>query len=143
MPNKYIISIEVQKYPYCGWTDETEEDQCQIKPPGKFDELPNSSKFIYKLETKTARKALKNVWKNPEAKKEVLAGLDRMRMSKAELLPRNQKNFKGFKTLKEIKLTDTRMLVQRGQNGGPDQIVAIFMRRDLDNIASIFKGKYK
>lgn len=35
------------------------------------------------------------------------------------------------------------MLVQPGQNGGPDQIVAIFMRRDLDNIASIFKDKYK
>lgn len=26
MPNKYIISIEVQKYPYCGRTDETEDD---------------------------------------------------------------------------------------------------------------------
>ena len=25
------------------------------------------------------------------------------------------------------------MLVQPGQNGGPDQIVAIFMRRDIDN----------
>lgn len=35
------------------------------------------------------------------------------------------------------------MIVQRGQNGGPDQIVAIFMRRDLDSIVSIFKGKYK
>jgi len=34
------------------------------------------------------------------------------------------------------------MLVQTGQNGGPDQIVAIFLRSDLDNIASIFKGKY-
>jgi hypothetical protein len=35
------------------------------------------------------------------------------------------------------------MLVQPGQNGGLDQIVLIFMRRDLDNIASVFKGKYK
>lgn len=35
------------------------------------------------------------------------------------------------------------MLVKKGQNGGPDQIVAIFMRSDLDNIASVFKGKYK
>jgi hypothetical protein len=24
MPNKYIVSIEVQKYSYCGRTDETE-----------------------------------------------------------------------------------------------------------------------
>lgn len=122
---------------------QSSEDQCPIDEQNKagIDELPNSSEFIYKLETKTARKALKTVWKNPEAKKEVLAGLDRM--NKGELLPRNQKNFKGFKTLKEIKLTDTRMLVQPGQNGGPDQIVAIFMRRDLDKIVSIFKGKYK
>ena len=25
MPNKYIVSIEVQKDPYCGRTDETED----------------------------------------------------------------------------------------------------------------------
>ena len=65
--------------------------------------------LYYNLETKTAKKALKRVWKNPEAKEEVLAGLDRM--NKGELLPRNKKNFKGFKTVKEIKLTDTRMVV--------------------------------
>ena len=35
------------------------------------------------------------------------------------------------------------MLGQPGINDGSDQIVAIFMRRDLDNIASNFKGKYK
>jgi hypothetical protein len=64
-------------------------------------------------------------------------------MDKGKLLSRDQKNFKGFNTLKEIKLKKTRMLLQSGQNGGPDQIVAIFMRTDLDEIASIFKGKYK
>lgn len=119
------------------------QDQCSIDEQNKagIDELPDSSEFIYKLETKTARKALKTVWKNPEAKKEVLAGLDKMNSGK--LLPRNQKNFKGFKTLKELKFTKTRMLVQPGINGSPDQIVAIFMRRDMDNIASNFKGKYK
>ena len=26
MPNKYVISIKIQKYPYCGRTDETEDD---------------------------------------------------------------------------------------------------------------------
>ena len=119
------------------------EDQYPIDEQNKagIDELPDSSEFIYNLETKTAKKALKKVWKNPEAKKEVLAGLHRM--NNGELLPRNQKNFKGFKTLKEIKVTDTRMLVQPGKNGGPDEIVAIFMRRGLNNIVPIFKGKYK
>jgi hypothetical protein len=119
------------------------KDQCPINEQNKagIDELPDSSEFTYNLETKAAKKALKTVWKNSDAKKEVLAGLDRM--DKGELLPRNQKHLKGFKTLKEIKLTDTRMLVQLEKNGNPDQIVAIFMRRDLENIVSIFKGKYK
>lgn len=97
--------------------------------------------LYYNLETKTAKKALKKVWKNLEAKKEVLAGLDGM--NKGELFPRNQKNFKGFKTLKELKFTKTRMLVRPGINGSPDQVVAIFMRPDMDHIASIFKDKYK
>jgi hypothetical protein len=119
------------------------QDQCSIDEQSKagIDELPDSSEYIYNLETKTARKALKAVWKNPKAKKEVLAGLDKM--NSGTLVPRNQKDFKGFKTLKEIKSTDTRMFVQPGKNGDPDQIVAIFMRRDLENITSIFKGKYK
>ena len=119
------------------------EDQCPGDEQNKagIDELPDSSEYRYNLETKTAKKALRNVWKNTQAKKEVLDGLDRI--NKGELLPRNQKNFKGFKTLNEIKLNDTRMLVQPRKNGDPDKIVAIFMRRDLDNIASIFKKKYK
>jgi hypothetical protein len=107
---------------------------------GDIDELPDSSKYSYKLETKTARKALDKVWKDPKARKEVLAGLKRI--DKGELLPRNQKTFKACKTLNEIKFGKTRMLTQTGQNGGPDQIVAIFMRNDLEKIASIFKGIY-
>ena len=35
------------------------------------------------------------------------------------------------------------MLVQPEKNGAPDEIVAIFMRRDLDNIVLKFKNKYK
>ena len=46
---------------------QSSENQCPIDKQNKagIDELPNSSEFIYKLETKTARKALKKVWKNP------------------------------------------------------------------------------
>jgi hypothetical protein len=106
-----------------------------------FDELPDSSKFIYSLETKIAKNSLKKVWKNKAAKKEVLAGLDKI--DKGKLLPRNEKELKGFKTLKEIKLKNTRMLVQRRKDGAPDQIVAIFMRRDMDSITRIFRSKYK
>ena len=35
------------------------------------------------------------------------------------------------------------MLVKVGKDGNPNEIVAISMRRDLDDIASSFKGKYK
>ena len=63
-------------------------------------------------------------------------------MDKGELLPRNEKNFKGFKTLKEVKLTDTRMLIRSGKNGQPDEIVGIFMRRDLKDVVKIFDIKY-
>lgn len=64
-------------------------------------------------------------------------------MKKGELLPRNQKDLKGFKTLKEIKLNKSRILVQQGKNGAPDTIVAIFMRCDIDDVILAFKNKYK
>ena len=140
-------SEESKSFTYDEWRyqknkKQSSEAQCPIDEQNKggIDALPNSSKFIYKLETKAASKALKSVWKNPIAKKEILAGLDRM--DKGELLPRNAKDFKGFKTLKEIKLTRTRMLVQPGKNGAPDKIVAICMRRDLNGLSSSFKSKY-
>ena len=119
------------------------EEQCPIYQQKKanIEELPDSSKYIYSLETKTAKKAIKNIWKNPEARQEVLDGLGRM--DRGELLPRHEKNFKGFKELKEIKLNDTRMLVKPGQKGAPDEIVIICMRRDLDSVARKLKNKYK
>jgi hypothetical protein len=119
------------------------QDQCSKNEQNKagIDELPNSSQYIYNLKTKIAKKSLKVVWKNSEAKKEVLAALDLINTGK--LLPRHQKNFKGFKTLKELKFNKTRMLVQPGTDGGTDQIVAIFMRDDMENIVAIFKSKYK
>lgn len=122
---------------------ESEEDQCPIheQKKGGFDELPNSSKYIYNLETKTARRALKRVWKNPNAQQEVLAGLKKI--DKGELLPRNQKDFKGFKSLKEFKFSDTRMLMQPGKDGEPDEIVVICMRRDLDDLVPKLRNKYK
>ena len=121
---------------------ESEEDQCPIDQQNKagIHELPDSSKFIYNLETKTTKKALKKAWKNPKAKKEILANLDKM--NSGELLPRNEKDFKGFKTLKELKFTKTRMLVSPGKNGKPDEIIAIFLRRDLDDIAKKLKNKF-
>ena len=64
-------------------------------------------------------------------------------MKKGELLPRNQKDFKGFKTLKEIKLNKSRMFVQPGKKGATDTIVTIFMRRNIDDIVLVFKDKYK
>ena len=119
---------------------ESEEDQCDQQNKAGINELPDSSKFIYNLETKTAKKAVKNVWKNPQARKEIISNLDKI--DRGELLPRNEKDFKGFKTLKELKFTKTRMLVRPGKNGKPDEIIAIFLRRDLDDVAKKLKNKF-
>ena len=104
-------------------------------------ELPDSSEYIYTLETNTAKKALKKVWKNLEAKKEVLEALGKI--DKGELLPRNQKDFKGFKSLKEFKFSKTRMLMQPGKDNEPDKIVVICMRRDLEDLVRKLRNKYK
>ena len=57
-------------------------------------------------------------------------------------IPQNEKYFKGLKTLKELKFTKTRMLVRPGEKGTPDEIVAIFLRRDLDDMAKKLKNKF-
>ena len=74
---------------------ESEEDQCDQQNKAGINELPDSSKFIYNLRTKTARKAAKIAWKNSEARKEIISNLDKI--DKGNLLPRNEKNFKGIK----------------------------------------------
>jgi len=67
---------------------------------------------------------------------------DIYRMNSGELLPRNEKNFKKFKTLKEIKLTNTRMLVRPGKDGAPDEILVIFMKKEIKNVENNLKKKY-
>jgi len=74
--------------------------KCPISEQNKagVDKLPDSSEFFIIWRVRLLKKVLKKVWKNPEAKKEVLAELDGI--DQGELLPRNQKDFKDFKTLK-------------------------------------------
>jgi hypothetical protein len=116
-------------------------DQCPAQEKAGIDELPDSSEFIYNLEGKSAKQELRNVWKNPQAKKEVLAGLEKM--NKGELVPRNQKALQGFKNLKEVKLNKTRIIVNPGKNGAPDQIVGIVMRKHLENFTTKLAKKFK
>lgn len=108
---------------------------------GSVEKLPESSKFTYNLESKAAKKAVKDVLKNPKAKKEVIDGLTKM--DKGKLLPRNQKYLKGFKNLKEIKLNNTRIIVNPGKGDQPDEIVGIVMRRDLKKVTKEFKNTFK
>ena len=63
-------------------------------------------------------------------------------MNSDKLLPRNEKTFKAFKSLKECKFTKIRMLVCSGKNGKPDEIIAIFLRRYLDGVAQKLKNKF-
>ena len=52
---------------------------------------------------------------------------------------RNQKALQGFKNLKEVKLNKTRIIVNPGKNGAPDQIVGIVMRKHLESFTTKFK----
>lgn len=93
------------------------------------------------IEFKAARTALERVWSNNDAKAEVLAALQSM--DEGTLRPRNLKNFKGFESLTEGKFTKTRMLIQKGEEGKPDMIRAIFLRDDMAKVERSFKSKYK
>ena len=86
-----------------------------------FDELPDSSKYIYDIEN-SSKENLKHVWKNPKAKKELLKKLEKI--NKGELTPRNRKSLKGFKRLKEYKFGRKGILViiNPGKKGEPDTI---------------------
>ena len=97
-----------------GSESEIETDQCDQQNKAGINELSDSCKFIYNLETKTGKKAVKNIWKNTQARKEIISNLDKI--DRGKLLPRNEKDFKGFKTLKELKFTKTRMLIRPGKN---------------------------
>jgi len=77
------------------------------------------------------------VWQDSEAKKEVLSKLKKI--NKEELTPRNQKSLRGFKKLKEYKFNKIRIIVNTGQKGAPDTIVAIVKRLRLDNLMKTFK----
>ena len=104
-------------------------------------DLPASSNHVYNLSTKAAKKAVRRAWRSPDARKEIHSAIKKI--SKNQLLPRNYKTFKGFKSLKELKFTNTKMLMKQGVNGAPNEIVAIMIRPKLENMGCSFKGKYK
>lgn len=59
------------------------------------------------------------------------------------LVPRNTKDFKNFKGLKEHKFTQVRMLYEPGKNGGPEKIVAIFDRGEMELMEKALRPYYK
>jgi hypothetical protein len=60
-------------------------------------------------------------------------------MDKSEFFPRNEKALQGFQNLKEIKLTNTRLILYPEKRDQPDEIVGILMRRYLEDLANKFK----
>lgn len=80
------------------------------------------------------------MWQDSEAKKEALSKLKKI--NKEELTPRNQKSLRGFKKLKEYKFNKIRIIVNTGQKGAPDTIVAIVKRLRLDNLMKTFQNKF-
>ena len=106
-----------------------------------IESLPDSSQYIFSLETKASKKAINEVWASPEARKEVLNGL--LMMDKKTLLPRNIKKLKAFDNVSEIKLNKTRILVLRGKAGAPDEIIAVLLRKRLETLIDKLKIHYK
>ena len=101
-------------------------------------QLPDIPNYKYNLKTKTARKVLKTTWENKIARKSILSALESM--DKGELLPRNQKNFESYKELKEIKVQSIRMLVKPVKKGAEDEIVAIFLKKDMAKVEKNLKN---
>jgi len=60
-------------------------------------------------------------------------------MDKSEFFARNEKALQGFQNLKEIKLTNTRLILYPEKGDQPDEIVGILMRRYLHDLANKFK----
>ena len=142
--NPYFSQPKDQKPEQCELNlDEKIESETEEKKQNKGgnDELPDSPNYKYNLETKTAKKVLKTAWKDDIARKTILSALDSM--DKGELLTRNQKNFESFKELKEIKVKNIRMLVKTGKKGAEDEIVAIFLKKDMAKVEKNLKNVYK
>ena len=124
-----------------------EEEVCSISDPlqnkAGIEELPDSrgGKYIYNINTKAGREELNRVWKDPEAKKETLAKLEKI--EKGELTGRNQKSLQGFRKLKEYKFNKIRIIVEPGQKGAPEQIVGIVKRSRLDELMKTFRNKFE
>ena len=94
-----------------------------------------------RISNKSARKALGRVCKNEKTKKEVIESLEKM--DDETLLPRNTKDFKNFKGLKEDKFSKVRILYEPGKKGQLEKIVAIFDRRDLETVEKALRPHYK
>ena len=135
-------SFTYDDYRYQKKKKQSSENQCPIDEQNKagIDELPDSLKYRYEIEGKAAKQELQRVWKDPETKKETLSKLKKI--NNGELTPRNQKSLTGFKKLKEYKFNKIRIIVNPGQKGGPDTIVAIVKRSRLNNLMKTFKNKF-
>jgi hypothetical protein len=75
---------------------ETEEDECRLESKAGFKELPDGKNFLYNMDQgRGLINQAKKVWKNPQARKEIIFNLEKI--DRGELLPRNEKDFKGIK----------------------------------------------
>jgi len=130
-----------------GGETEEEEDKnketCLAQNKGGVDELPDSrhNRYYFNIENSSAKSTIKSAWKDTEARKEIVGFLNDMDLG--NLKPRNVKNFKSFKSLTELKSTKVRMLVRNRKNGQPDEIVAIFLRPNMEKITTSFSDQYK
>ena len=119
---------------FSNYSKKKRSDQCSIvQHKAGFNQLPDSTRYEFRLETSISKKALKRLMKNPRTQDELFKSLDKMHND--ELLPRNKKDFKRYGSLTEYKFNDLRMLVREGKNNVPDTIIAIVHRNDLTKVS--------
>ena len=107
----------------------------KLKSKDIMKSLPKSKKYSFNLDSSAAREEIQSVWKDPNARKDALDGVDKY--SKGQLLLRNtadgQLKELPKKWLKSrLKFGKTRILYIPGVNNQPDKIVGIIRRKKLD-----------
>jgi|SRR5687768_10750221 len=122
---------------------ETEKNTCSPKSKANLKGLPDGKNFVYNMDQGNGlRKLAKKVWRNYEAKKEVLRMLSRFDDENANL---QEKALQGFNDLSELKNSSSgvRIILYNGKNKSqPPEVIVICMRDDLEKAIKKLQTKY-
>lgn len=122
---------------------ETEKNTCSLKSKAGLKGLPDGKNFVYDMDQgRGLKKLAKRVWKNSEAKKEVLRMLSRFDDENANI---QEKAIQGFNDLTELKNSGSgvRIIIYNGKDKSePPAVIVICMRDDLEEALKKLETKY-